>query len=110
MSRSRPGSPPALPSSSDLRSSWPLICLPWIIAQGRAWPWEPSTIELQADVYAVRDMLAGGDIYATTTPGWNLALRLPADRRRPDGAAGRRPYVSWHWSWTGLLIWGSSRC
>jgi alpha-1,2-mannosyltransferase len=36
-----------------------LAILPWVIAGGVAWPWQPSTIDLQVYVYAVQDMLAG---------------------------------------------------
>ena len=54
-----------------------LAILPWVIAHGVAWPWQPSTIDLQVYVYAVHDLLAGKDIYATSTPGWNLPFIYP---------------------------------
>ena len=82
-----------------------VILLPWIIAQGRAWPWEPSTIDLQVYVYAVRDMLAGGDIYATTTPGWNLAFIYPPIAAVLMVPLVVGPYVFWQLVWTALLIW-----
>ena len=42
-----------------------LLILPYVISYGQLWPWRPSTIDLEVYVYAVRDMLAGNDIYAT---------------------------------------------
>ena len=71
-----------------------LAILPWVIAHGVAWPWQPSTIDLQVYVYAVHDMLAGKDIYATTTPVLEPLLHLPADRRGVDGPAGRRAVLA----------------
>ena len=44
-----------------------LLILPFIIQYGKLVPWHPSTIDLQVYVYAVKDMLAGKDIFATTT-------------------------------------------
>ncbi|OYO00414.1 hypothetical protein CGZ96_04800 [Enemella evansiae] len=54
-----------------------LILLPWIIATGTASPWRPATIDLDVYVAAVRDLLAGKDIYATRTPGWDLPYIYP---------------------------------
>jgi alpha-1,2-mannosyltransferase len=82
-----------------------VLLLPWMIAQGKAWPWEPSTIDLQVYVYAVRDMLAGGDIYATTTPGWNLYFIYPPIAAVLMVPLAVGPYVGWQLIWTGLLIW-----
>ena len=39
-----------------------LLILPFIIQRGKFFPWQPSTIDLQVYVYAVKDMLAGKDI------------------------------------------------
>ena len=36
-----------------------LLILPFIIQYGKLVPWQPSTIDLQVYVYAVKDMLAG---------------------------------------------------
>lgn len=82
-----------------------VLLLPWVIAHGVAWPWQPSTIDLQVYVYAVNDMLAGKDIYATTTPGWNLYFIYP-----PIAAILMVPlavgaYWLWQLIWTFLLIW-----
>ncbi|MDN5762191.1 MAG: glycosyltransferase 87 family protein [Microlunatus sp.] len=82
-----------------------LVILPWVIAYGVAWPWQPSTIDLQVYVYAVGDMLAGQDIYATTTPGWNLYFIYP-----PIAAVLMVPlafgsYLFWQLVWTFLLVW-----
>ena len=54
-----------------------LLILPYIIQYGKLIPWQPSTIDLQVYVYAVKDMLAGKDIFATTTPFWNLYFIYP---------------------------------
>ena len=67
-----------------------LAILPWVIAHGVAWPWQPSTIDLQVYVYAVRDLVAGKDIYATSTPGWNLPFIYPPIAAVLMAAAGRR--------------------
>ena len=82
-----------------------VLLLPWVIAHGIAWPWQPSTIDLQVYVYAVNDMLAGKDIYATTTPGWNLYFIYP-----PIAAILMVPlavgaYWLWQLTWTFLLVW-----
>lgn len=82
-----------------------VLLLPWVIAHGIAWPWQPSTIDLQVYVYAVNDMLAGKDIYATTTPGWNLYFIYP-----PIAAILMVPlavgaYWLWQLIWTLLLVW-----
>lgn len=82
-----------------------VLLLPWVIAHGIAWPWQPSTIDLQVYVYAVNGMLAGKDIYATTTPGWNLYFIYP-----PIAAILMVPlavgaYWLWQLIWTLLLVW-----
>ena len=82
-----------------------VILLPWIIAEGKVWPWEPSTIDLQVYVYAVRDMLAGGDIYATATPGWKLSFIYPPIAAVLMVPLVVGPYVFWQLVWTGLLVW-----
>ena len=82
-----------------------VVLLPWIIAYGKASPWVPSTIDLQVYVYAVRDMLAGGDIYATQTPGWNLYFIYPPIAAVLMVPLAVGPYVVWQLIWTGLLIW-----
>ena len=82
-----------------------LVILPWVIAQGVAWPWQPSTIDLQVYVYAVNDMLAGKDIYATTTPGWNLYFIYPPIAAVLMVPLAFGPYVFWQLVWTLLLVW-----
>ena len=67
-----------------------LLLLPFVISYGRFWPWVPSTIDLQVYVYAVKDMLAGRDIFATTTPFWNLYFIYP-----PIAAVLGIPRVGW---------------
>lgn len=54
-----------------------MILVPWIIATGSFVPWRPAMIDLDVYVAAVRDLLAGGDIYATRTLGWNLPFIYP---------------------------------
>ena len=79
-----------------------LLILPYIIQYGKLIPWQPSTIDLQVYVYTVKDMLAGKDIFATTTPFWNLVFHLSADCGRclmTPLAFG--PYAFWQVVWTG---------
>ena len=82
-----------------------LVLLPWIITQGQAWPWLPSTIDLQVYVLAVQDMLAGRDIYATATPGWKLSFIYPPIAAVLMVPLAFGPYTLWQLVWTGLLIW-----
>ncbi|HEU5484592.1 MAG TPA: glycosyltransferase family 87 protein [Microlunatus sp.] len=82
-----------------------LLILPWVIAHGVAWPWQPSTIDLQVYVYAVHDMLAGKDIYATTTPFWNLYFIYPPIAAILMVPLAVGPYWMWQLIWTLLLIW-----
>ena len=82
-----------------------LAILPWVIANGVAWPWQPSTIDLQVYVYAVQDMLAGKDIYATTTPFWNLYFIYPPIAAVLMVPLAVGPYWLWQLIRTFLLIW-----
>ena len=82
-----------------------LAILPWVISHGVAWPWQPSTIDLQVYVYAVQDMLAGKDIYATTTPFWNLYFIYPPIAAVLMVPLAVGPYWFWQLVWTFLLIW-----
>ncbi len=82
-----------------------LLILPWVIAHGVAWPWQPSTIDLQVYVYAVHDMLAGKDIYVTTTPYWNLYFIYPPIAAILMVPLAIGPYWFWQLVWTLLLVW-----
>ncbi|GAA2102695.1 glycosyltransferase 87 family protein [Microlunatus panaciterrae] len=82
-----------------------LVLLPVIIAYGRFWPWHPSTIDLQVYVYAVKDMLAGKDIFATTTPFWNLYFIYPPIAAILMWPLAFGPYAMWQVIWTGGLVW-----
>jgi alpha-1,2-mannosyltransferase len=82
-----------------------LLILPYIIKDGRAFPWEPSTIDLQVYVYAVKDMLAGRDILATTTPGWGLYFIYPPIAAILMTPLAFGPYWFWQVVWTGGLVW-----
>jgi alpha-1,2-mannosyltransferase len=82
-----------------------LLILPYIIKNGRAFPWEPSTIDLQVYVYAVKDMLAGKDIFATTTPVWNLYFIYPPIAAILMTPLAFGPYIFWQVVWTGGLVW-----
>ena len=82
-----------------------LLILPYIIKGGQAFPWEPSTIDLQVYVYAVKDMLAGKDIFATTTPVWNLYFIYPPIAAILMTPLAFGPYVFWQVVWTGGLVW-----
>ena len=79
--------------------------LPFVIAHGKPWPWQPSTIDLQVYVYAVKDMLAGKDIFATTTPFWNLYFIYPPIAAVLMTPLAFGPYLMWQLVWTAGLIW-----
>jgi alpha-1,2-mannosyltransferase len=82
-----------------------LLILPYVISYGHFRPWQPSTIDLQVYVYAVRDMLAGKDIYATTTPFWNLYFIYPPIAAVLMWPLAFGPYVMWQVIWTAALVW-----
>jgi alpha-1,2-mannosyltransferase len=82
-----------------------LVILPFVIAYGRFWPWRPSTIDLEVYVYAVRDMLAGRDIFATTTPFWNLYFIYPPIAAVLMVPLAIGPYAMWQVIWTAALVW-----
>jgi alpha-1,2-mannosyltransferase len=82
-----------------------LLILPLIIAHGSFWPWRPSTIDLEVYVYAVKDMLAGKDIFATTTPFWNLYFIYPPIAAVLMTPLAFGPYLIWQLVWTAALIW-----
>ena len=82
-----------------------LLILPYIIQYGKLVPWQPSTIDLQVYVYAVKDMLAGKDIFATTTPFWNLYFIYPPIAAILMTPLAFGPYVFWQVVWTGGLVW-----
>jgi alpha-1,2-mannosyltransferase len=82
-----------------------LLILPYVIAYGKPWPWQPSTIDLQVYVYAVKDMLAGKDIFLTTTPYWNLYFIYPPIAAVLMTPLAFGPYVMWQLIWTAGLIW-----
>ncbi|HEY6686175.1 MAG TPA: glycosyltransferase family 87 protein, partial [Propionibacteriaceae bacterium] len=82
-----------------------LLILPFIIQYGKLVPWQPSTIDLQVYVYAVKDMLAGKDIFATTTPFWNLYFIYPPIAAILMTPLAFGPYLFWQVVWTGALVW-----
>lgn len=82
-----------------------LLILPFIIQYGKLIPWQPSTIDLQVYVYAVKDMLAGKDIFATTTPFWNLYFIYPPIAAILMTPLAFGPYALWQVVWTGGLVW-----
>ena len=82
-----------------------LLILPYIIQYGKLVPWAPSTIDLQVYVYAVKDMLAGKDIFAATTPFWNLYFIYPPIAAILMTPLAFGPYVFWQVVWTGGLVW-----
>ena len=82
-----------------------LLILPFIIQYGKLIPWQPSTIDLQVYVYAVKDMLAGKDIFATTTPFWNLYFIYPPIAAILLTPLAFGPYALWQVVWTGGLVW-----
>ena len=82
-----------------------LLILPFIIQYGKLIPWQPSTIDLQVYVYAVKDMLTGKDIFATTTPFWNLYFIYPPIAAILLTPLAFGPYALWQVVWTGGLVW-----
>jgi alpha-1,2-mannosyltransferase len=78
--------------------------LPLIIQYGKYLPWRPSTIDLEVYVYAVKDMLAGGDIYVTTTPFWKLYFIYPPIAAILMVPLAWGPYVFWQLVWTAGLV------
>ena len=82
-----------------------LLILPYIIQYGKLIPWQPSTIDLQVYVYAIKDMLAGKDIFATTTPFWNLYFIYPPIAAILMTPLAFGPYAFWQVVWTGGLVW-----
>lgn len=82
-----------------------LLLLPFVISYGRFWPWVPSTIDLQVYVYAVKDMLVGRDIFATTTPFWHLYFIYPPIAAVLLVPLAFGPYVMWQVVWTAGLVW-----
>ncbi len=82
-----------------------LLILPYIIQYGRLVPWQPSTIDLQVYVYAVKDMLAGKDIFTTTTPFWRLYFIYPPIAAILMTPLALGPYAFWQLVWTGGLVW-----
>ena len=82
-----------------------LLILPYIIQFGQAIPWEPSTIDLQVYTYTVKDMLAGKDFFATTTPFWDLYFIYPPIAAILMTPLAFGPYVFWQVVWTGGLVW-----
>ena len=82
-----------------------LLILPYIIQYGKLVPWQPSTIDLQVYVYAVKDMLAGKDIFTTTTPFWYLSFIYPPIAAILMTPLAFGPYVFWQVVWTAGLVW-----
>ena len=77
-----------------------LLVLPFVIAYSHWWPRLPNTIDLQVYVYAVKDMLAGRDIFATVTPGWLLYFIYPPVSAVLMTPLAFGPYVFWQLAWT----------
>jgi alpha-1,2-mannosyltransferase len=82
-----------------------LLLLPFIIQYGKLNPWQPSTIDLQVYVAAVKDMLAGRNIFATTTPFWNLYFIYPPIAAIVMTPLAFGPYLFWQVVWTAGLVW-----
>lgn len=82
-----------------------LLILPFVIAYGTFSPWHPSTIDLQVYVYAVKDMLAGKDIFATTTPFWGLYFIYPPISAILMAPLAVGPYAMWQVLWTAATVW-----
>lgn len=77
-----------------------VLLLPFVIAFSRWWPSAPNTIDLQVYVYAVKDMLVGKDIFATSTPGWHLFFIYPPIAAVLMTPLAFGPYLFWQLVWT----------
>ena len=82
-----------------------LVILPLVIQYGSFWPWRPSTIDLEVYVYAVKDMLAGRDVFTTTTPFWKLFFIYPPIAAIVMTPLAFGPYTFWQLAWTAGLVW-----
>lgn len=82
-----------------------LLILPYIIQYGKLIPWAPSMIDLQVYVYAVKDMLAGKDVFASATPFWSLYFIYPPIAAILMTPLAFGPYLFWQVVWTGGLVW-----
>ena len=82
-----------------------LVLLPFIISGGHAWPWNPATIDMQVYVYAVKDLLAGKDIFLTVTPVWHLYFIYPPIAAILMIPLAFGPYAMWQLLWAAGLIW-----
>lgn len=81
-----------------------MLVMPFIISGGQFWPWRPATIDLDVYIYAVRDMLAGKDIYLTRSPGWNLTFIYPPFAAVLMAPLAFGPYALWQVLWTGAGV------
>ncbi|MGI3781206.1 MAG: glycosyltransferase 87 family protein [Janthinobacterium lividum] len=77
-----------------------VLLLPFVIAYSHWWPKAPNTIDLQVYVYAVKDMLAGKDIFLTSTPGWHLFFIYPPVSAVLMTPLAFGPYLFWQLAWT----------
>jgi alpha-1,2-mannosyltransferase len=77
-----------------------VLLLPFVIAYSHWWPKTPNTIDLQVYVYAVKDMLAGNDIFLTRTPGWHLFFIYPPVSAVLMTPLAFGPYLFWQLAWT----------
>lgn len=77
-----------------------LLVLPFVISGGSPWPWAPATIDLDVYVLAVRDMLAGGNIYLTQSPGYGLFFIYPPIAAVLMTPLAVGPFVLWQVLWT----------
>ena len=68
-----------------------LLLLPFIIQYGKLQPWQPSTIDLQVYVAAVKDMLGRREHLCHHHAVLEPVLHLSADRRDLDDPARLRP-------------------
>lgn len=82
-----------------------LLILPWVIAHGRAWPWQPSMIDFDVYRLAVQDMLQTRNIYDTATPGWNLKFIYPPIAAILMAPLALGPATFWRLVWTAGLVW-----
>lgn len=82
-----------------------LLLLPFVMKNGRLWPWEPNTIDLRVYVLAVQDMMHGKSIYDTATPVDDLKFIYPPIAALLFTPLALGPLWFWQLLWTGVGVW-----
>lgn len=79
--------------------------VPFVITGGHLWPWSPAMIDLDVYRVAVRELLAGGNLYEVTSPGWKLYYIYPPFAALLMLPMAFGPLVVLRLVWVALLVW-----